>query len=77
MTRGTSQRWLRWVAVVAAGVVVAGGLSLPSAAVAAAADPCVAPVVNQVACENSKPGNPASEWDIGGSGDPSIQGYAT
>jgi hypothetical protein len=34
-------------------------------------------VVNPVACENTKPGNPASEWDISGSGDPTIQGFAT
>src|SRR5205823_437898 len=26
---------------------------------------------------NSKPGNPDSEWDIIGAGDPSIQGFAT
>ncbi|MDV8146289.1 DUF4082 domain-containing protein [Arthrobacter sp. B10-11] len=55
---------------------------LPAAAPAAllplafAADPC-APVVNAIACENSKPGSPPSEWDITGAGDSSIQGYAT
>ena len=27
--------------------------------------------------ENSKPGDPASEWDVQGSGDTSIQGFAT
>jgi len=32
---------------------------------------------NRVACENTAAGNPASEWDISGSGDPSIQGFAT
>jgi hypothetical protein len=44
---------------------------------AAAADPCAAPVTNPVACENTKPGNPASEWDISGSGSTAIQGFAT
>jgi hypothetical protein len=39
--------------------------------------PCGPPVVHPIACENSKPGNPASEWDISGAGDPSIQGFAT
>ena len=39
-------------------------------------DPCTPPT-NPIACENSKPGNPPSEWDIVGSGDPSIQGFAT
>lgn len=44
---------------------------------AVAADPCN-PVVNAVACENSKPGSPPSEWDnITGAGDDSIQGFAT
>jgi len=34
-------------------------------------------VLNEVACENTKTGNPASEWDITGSGSSSIQGFAT
>ena len=40
-------------------------------------DPCAPPVANPIACENSKTGNPSSEWDITGAGDPSIQGFAT
>ena len=32
---------------------------------------------NPVVCENVKRGNPASEWDVSGAGDPSIQGFAT
>ena len=31
----------------------------------------------RVACENTATGNPAPEWDVSGSGDPSIQGFAT
>ncbi len=42
-----------------------------------AADPCAPPVTNKVACENTKPGDPPSEWQIEGAGDPSIQGFAT
>ncbi|MDH3309018.1 MAG: Ig-like domain-containing protein, partial [Acidimicrobiia bacterium] len=38
---------------------------------------CDEPVVNEVACENTKPGSPASEWDIVGAGSSSIQGFAT
>jgi hypothetical protein len=38
---------------------------------------CTPPVANPIVCENSKPGNPSSQWDISGSGDPSIQGFAT
>ncbi|AXJ11223.1 DUF4082 domain-containing protein [Arthrobacter sp. PM3] len=41
-----------------------------------AADPC-SPLLNAVACENSKPGSPPSEWDITGAGDSDIQGFAT
>ena len=35
------------------------------------------PVTNPVACENTKAGNPASEWDVSGSGSAAIQGFAT
>ncbi len=62
------------------GVVLVVGLiaALPIlASPARAADPCDPPVVNPVACENTQPGNPQSEWDIDGYGDPSIQGFAT
>jgi large repetitive protein len=43
----------------------------------ALAGPCDPPVLNPIVCENSKPGNPASEWDISGAGASSIQGFAT
>jgi fibronectin type 3 domain-containing protein len=61
--------WLA-LSVVAAGVVVA----LPGRAAAAACDP---PITSVIACENSKPGNPPSEWDVSGSGSSAIQGFAT
>ena len=32
---------------------------------------------NPIVCENQLTGNPASEWDVTGAGDPSIQGFAT
>ena len=40
------------------------------------ANPCVAPA-NEIVAENCKPGNPSTEWDINGAGDPSIQGFPT
>ena len=43
---------------------------------AASADPCN-PVVSVIACENSKPGTPQSQWDINGAGSSNIQGFAT
>ncbi|SIO61560.1 Mo-co oxidoreductase dimerisation domain-containing protein [Singulisphaera sp. GP187] len=33
--------------------------------------------VNPIVAENQLPGNPPSEWDIAGSGDTSLQGFAT
>ena len=39
-------------------------------------DPC-STGGNPIVCENSKTGNPASEWDVSGAGDSSIQGFAT
>ena len=52
-------------------------VGLPSAFLssAAAADPC-APLINAIACENSKPGSPPSEWDIRVPAT-DIQGFAT
>ncbi|MBD2335808.1 DUF4082 domain-containing protein [Calothrix sp. FACHB-156] len=41
-----------------------------------AANPCTSPT-NPIVAENCLPGNPASEWDISGIGDTSIQGFAT
>src|SRR5918995_3473381 len=32
---------------------------------------------NAIVTENQLPGSPASEWDISGAGDSSIQGFAT
>src|SRR5919106_2625930 len=47
------------------------------AAPPASAAPCDAPVTSEVACENSKPGSPESEWGVNGTGDDSIRGYST
>ena len=41
------------------------------------AAPCTPPVVNAVACENTQPGVPPSQWEVDGSGDDTIQGFAT
>ena len=51
--------------------------ALGSGAELAQAAPCDPPIQNAIVCENSKPGNPQSEWDVSGGGDPSIQGFAT
>ncbi len=44
---------------------------------AEAANPCGPPVVSVIACENTAQGDPPSDWQINGSGDQSIQGFAT
>lgn len=42
----------------------------------ARADACSSPA-NAIVAENCQSGNPASEWDISGAGDATIQGYGT
>ena len=44
---------------------------------AQAPDPCATTPVNPIACENSKIGNPANEWDVSGAGSSTLQGFAT
>ncbi|MFC3736266.1 N,N-dimethylformamidase beta subunit family domain-containing protein [Paractinoplanes deccanensis] len=55
--------------------LVVAGLSVAQAG-PAAADAC-APLVNPVACENTKPGTPRSTWDITGYGSAALQGFST
>ena len=66
-TYGRMSVWLPFYVVAVALVASANAL----------AGPCDAPVLNPIVCENSKPGNPPSEWDISGAGASSIQGFAT
>ena len=51
--------------------------SLVAVKPAGAADPCGPPVTSVIACENTLPGDPPSDWQVKGSGDPTIQGFAT
>ena len=62
----------RTLALVAVAVVIA---VLP-ACVPGAPSPC-GKYVGRIPCENSLPGSPPSVWDVSGSGDPSIVGFAT
>src|SRR5215471_8118429 len=52
-------------------------ISLVDARPAAAAGPCGPPVTSVIACENTKPGDPPSDWQVSGQGDTTIQGFAT
>jgi hypothetical protein len=53
------------------------GMSSLITPAAAATDPCAPPVTSVIACENSLPGTPGSDWEVSGSGDSTIHGYAT
>src|ERR1041385_4269107 len=58
-------------------VVLALPQPVPKTVSAAAADPCATPA-NPIVCENSKPGNPQSEWDLpDGVSSATIEGFAT
>jgi hypothetical protein len=65
----------RWTSV-AAIAMIASVLLVVAPDQASASDPCASPV-KPVACENTKTGTSPSVWDIDGSGDGTIQGYAT
>jgi hypothetical protein len=68
----------RHLAAAGALIFVLAGLTVVTASTASAAiDPC-GPSGNKIACENSKPGSPTSDWDdFYGAGDDSIQGFST
>jgi methionine-rich copper-binding protein CopC len=68
----TSGRWLRPV-----GILLALLLGLAGVVVAAPAQADVCVTGNAIACENSKTGNPASEWETTGNGDEGLDGYTT
>jgi hypothetical protein len=63
--------WRAFSAIVIVGIF-AGGLAAAPAAQASCAVP-----TNEIEAENCLPGAPASDWDIQGAGDGSVQGYAT
>jgi hypothetical protein len=72
MVKRFASAWYKHVPVVMGALLVA--LAVPPAVEAA---PCDPPATNAIACENTKPGNPASEWDVSGAGSSTIQGFAT
>jgi hypothetical protein len=60
-----------------AGAPASSSIPGPSAAAGQARpDPCLSPA-NKIVEENCKPGQPPTEWDVNGAGDPEIQGFAT
>ncbi len=78
--RQATTRWLRSRrALAAVGALVVSATALAALPLvptpSGAAGPCDPPIVNPVACENTKPGTPSSQWTT--NSDPSIQGFAT
>src|SRR6266545_7131692 len=65
------------VAVMGAAAVLCSVVVAARALPVEAAGPCGPPVVNPVACENTNAGTPASQWDVGGAGDATVQGFTT
>ena len=64
--------------IIALGLAVLLGLALlVNVRPAAAAGPCGPPVASVIACENTLPGDPPSDWQVSGAGDSTIQGFAT
>jgi hypothetical protein len=75
MKRTVSGAVLALAAAAMIGSTAARGGQAGSAAPARQADPCASPA-NRIVAENCRPGNPSTEWDVNGSGDPMIQGFA-
>ena len=76
-TRGYANGWTRAGLKIAYGATILVGCIFGSRPAAAQTFGCSPAMANDIVCENSKPGNQLSDWQIGGSGDPTIQGFAT
>jgi len=60
------------------GLLITATLAHAGVASAQSGDPCAAPVTNEVACENTKPGQSENVWGIDDTdGEETLQGYAT
>ncbi len=64
------------IALASLGAVAFGSMRGQAQRAIQPAAACANPA-NKVVAENCKPGNPSTDWDINGSGDPRIQGFAT
>src|SRR5690348_352169 len=72
-----SRRRIAMLAVAALVLALASVVAVYAAPPAAAAGPCGPPVTSVIACENTQPGDPPSDWQVSGVGDSTIQGFAT
>ena len=62
-----------FAAVFVASTIGVVGIAAP----ASAAGVCGPPVTSVIACENTQPGDPRSDWQVTGAGDDALQGFAT
>lgn len=68
----TSKLYNRFAWLVLPGVLLGASLTLTQTAHASCSSP-----KNPIEAENCLPGNQPGDWQVDGSGDPTIQGYAT
>jgi hypothetical protein len=72
-----SARLFGGIIIVAAGTFVVNAADRQrSPGLTAPPTNCASPA-NRIVAENCRPGNPSTDWDVNGSGDPRIQGFAT
>ena len=72
-----ARRRIAVLAVAALVVALASVVVVPAAQPAAAAGSSCGPTINPIACENQQTGDPASDWQVSGAGDSTLQGFAT
>src|SRR5262249_61985032 len=70
LTTSRYQRRLLGIVALVLGCVL---VQLPPIRAVAAVNPCGPPGVSVIACENTQPGDPTSDWQVPGTGDASIQ----
>jgi len=70
-----SQGWTLWLFLSVPLAVISAVALLPVAPAEAEGECASAP--NPIVCENALPGDPPSDWQVQGVGDPTIQGFAT
>src|SRR6185436_5294245 len=73
----SSRLLLRFSRVLAAAAALCLFATTQSSRLAIHAQSSCGATINPIVCENGLPGDLASEWDVSGSGDASIQGFAT
>jgi len=73
----SSRLLLRLSRVLAAAAALCLFATTQSSRLAIHAQSSCGATINPIVCENGLPGDLASEWDVSGSGDASIQGFAT